>query len=191
MSQARKNVAQRTGELAFPEVDNFPTWEVFTQKNMGDAHIHAGSLSAPDVSLAQQFAREHYGQDQECCSIWVGLRSTILADDGGDDSYEVFVQWSAGDRYVHVGSVDASSGQDAKIKCAEEIVGDKSTFAIWTCPFSQLSRIDGSTDMIWRTTDQQYRLAKGYSKIVRKKWDALRAKKAVDKYQEEDLKETF
>mgnify|MGYP003318714204 CR=1 FL=1 len=119
------------------------------------------------------------------------MRSTILADDGGEDSYEVFVQWNAGDRHVHVGSVVASNGKDARTKCKEEIVGDKSTYAIWTCPFSQLSRIDDSTDMIWRTTDQRYRLAKGYSKIVRKKWDALRTEKAVDKYQEEDLKDTF
>ena len=46
--------------------------------------------------------------------------------------------------------------------------------------------------MIWReTTDQNYRLAKGYSRVVRQKWDAIRAKEAVDTYQEEDLKDTY
>jgi len=46
--------------------------------------------------------------------------------------------------------------------------------------------------MIWReTTDQGYRLPRGYSRVVRQKWDELRAKQAVDTYQEEDLKETF
>ena len=45
--------------------------------------------------------------------------------------------------------------------------------------------------MIWRSTDQSYRLAKGYSKIVRQKWDAIRASKDVDEYQKEDLKDTF
>ena len=191
VSHARKHVTENTGDLTFPEVENFPIWEVFTQKKESDVHIHAGSLSAPDASLAQQFAREHYGQDQECSSIWLCLRSAFISCEGESGSYELFVRWSAGDRYVHVGNAQASSGQDAKIKCNEKFVGERSTHSIWVCPFSQLSRIDGKTDMIWRTTDQQYRLAKGYSKVVRKKWDALRSEKAVDKYQEEDLKETF
>jgi len=191
LSQARKNVVERTGDLTFPEVDGFPIWEVFTQKKKSDMHIHAGSLSAPDASFAQQFAREHYGQDQECASLWVCLRSAFVTDRGKADSYEVFVQWKSGDRYVHVGSVQASSGTDAKAKGIEAFAGKRSTCSIWTCPFSELTRIDGETEMIWRTTDQQYRLARGYSKVVRKKWEALRSKKMVDTYQDEDLKETY
>ena len=64
LSPARRNPPEQTGNLSFPEVDSFPIWEVFTQKKPTNEHVHAGSLSAPDASLAQQFAREHYGQDQ-------------------------------------------------------------------------------------------------------------------------------
>ncbi len=192
LSKARTNVPLVSGELTTKEVGGFPVWEVFTQKKEPDAHLHAGSLSAPDASFAQQFAREHYGQDQECTSLWVGLREIFTCDTGGLETYEVFVQWKAGDKHEHVGEVEAASGAEAKIKGAEQFVGDKTNCSMWVAPISKLTKINSATDMIWReTTKQEYRLAKGYSRIVRQKWDALRAKKAVDAYQEEDLKDTF
>ena len=192
LSKARTNVPLATGELQTSEVDAFPVWEVFTQKKEGDAHLHAGSLSAPDASFAQQFAREHYGQDQECVSMWVGLRNTFIAKDGESETYEVFVRWKAGGRHEHVGEVEAGNGAEAKNKCTEQFAREKEFYTIWTAPISKLTKIDGATDMIWReTTDQGYRLPRGYSRIVRQKWDALRAEQAVNTYQEEDLKETF
>jgi len=122
LSEARTNVPDVTGELHSTEVDNFPIWEVFTQKKDGDIHLHAGSLSAPDASFAQHFAREHYGQDQECVNMWVGLRNTFLSEDGGNETYELFVQWAAGDRHEHVGEVEACNGAEAREKCREMFV---------------------------------------------------------------------
>ena len=192
MTSPRINPPKQTGDLSFPEVDSFPIWEVFTQKRPTKEHVHAGSLSAPDASLAQQFAREHYGQDQICVSLWVGERDSFKSLGGDKETYEVFVQKDAGNRHEHVGSVDAINGKDAREKCKEQFIKDNAFCTIWACPLSKLSKIESSIDMIWReTTDQSYRLAKGYSKIVRQKWDALRASKAVDAYQSEDLKETF
>ena len=192
LSKARSNVPVVSGELTTKEVPPFPIWEVFTQKKTGDIHLHSGSLSAPDASFAQQFAREHYGQDQECVSIWIGLRDTFLSTDGKSEVYELFVQWKSGGRHEHVGEVEAGNGTEAKNKCVEQCINSKTYCTIWTAPISKLTKIDGTVDMIWRTsTDQNYRLAKGYSRVVRQKWDAIRAGAAVDTYQEEDLKETF
>ena len=192
LSEARKNLSATSGELKTNEVEGFPIWEVFTKKKDGDIHLHAGSLSAPDASFAQHFAREHYGQDQMCVSLWVALRETCKTDQGEDETYEVFVQWSAGSKHQHVGEVEAGNGTEARSKCQEQFAGDKPFCSIWACPISKLTKIDGTADMIWReTTDQSYRLASGYSRVVRKKWESLRASKAVDKYQEEDLKDTF
>jgi ring-1,2-phenylacetyl-CoA epoxidase subunit PaaB len=191
MTSPRINPPKQTGDLSFPEVDSFPIWEVFTQKKPTKEHIHAGSLSAPDASLAQQFAREHYGQDQVCISLWVGTRSDFLAVDGKQDTYELFVQWESGDRHIHIGTVEASNGQDAKSKCESQFLDDKPFFSVWSISASDLTVIDEKDNLIWRTTDQTYRLASGYSRVVRKKWDAIREAEAVDAYQEEDLKDTF
>ena len=191
MTSPRINPPKQTGDLSFPEVDSFPIWEVFTQKRPTKEHVHAGSLSAPDASLAQQFAREHYGQDQVCISLWVGTRSDFLAVDGKQDTYELFVQWKSGDRHIHIGTVEASNGQDAKSKCESQFLDDKPFFSVWSISASDLTVIDEKDNLIWRTTDQTYRLASGYSRVVRKKWDAIREAEAVDAYQEEDLKDTF
>ena len=191
MTSPRINPPKQTGDLSFPEVDSFPIWEVFTQKRPTKEHVHAGSLSAPDASLAQQFAREHYGQDQVCISLWVGARSDFLAVDGKQDTYELFVQWEPGDRHIHIGTVEASNGQDAKSKCESQFLDDKPFFSVWSISASDLTVIDEKDNLIWRTTDQTYRLASGYSRVVRKKWDAIREAEAVDAYQEEDLKDTF
>jgi ring-1,2-phenylacetyl-CoA epoxidase subunit PaaB len=191
MTSPRINPPKQTGDLSFPEVDSFPIWEVFTQKRPTKEHVHAGSLSAPDASLAQQFAREHYGQDQVCISLWVGTRSDFLAVDGKQDTYELFVQWESGDRHIHIGTVEASNGQDAKSKCESQFLDDKPFFSVWSIGVSVLTVIDEKDSLIWRTTDQTYRLASGYSRVVRKKWDAIREAEAVDAYQEEDLKDTF
>ena len=194
LSEARSNAVakSKTGELTSDEVEGYQIWEIFTQKKDGDIHLHAGSLSAPDASLAQMFAREHYGQDQVCKSLWVGEREAFQSDGGENETYEVFVQKDAGSRHEHVGCVDAKNGKEARDACKEKFIKDIAFYTIWACPLSRLSKIETSIDMIWReTTDQSYRLAKGYSKVVRQKWEALRASKAVDKYQSEDLEETF
>lgn len=191
MTSPRINPPKQTGDLSFPEVDGFPIWEVFTQKRLTKEHVHAGSLSAPDASLAQQFAREHYGQDQICVSLWVGTRSDFLAVDGKQDMYELFVQWESGDRHIHIGTAEASNGQDAKSKCESQFLDSKPFFSVWSIGSSDLTTIDEKDNLIWRTTDQTYRLASGYSRVVRKKWDAIREAEAVDAYQEEDLKDTF
>lgn len=194
LSEARSNALAKsnTGELQSKEVEGFQVWEVFTQKKENDIHLHAGSLSAPNASFAQQFAREHYGQDQECVSLWVGERASFKSYDGKKGTYEVFTQKDAGSRHEHAGQVDASNGKDAREKCKEQLVKDKPCYSVWACPLSKLTKVHSEENMIWReTTDQAYRLAKGYSRIVRQKWDALRASKAVDQYQSEDLKDTF
>lgn len=192
LSESRTNVPEAKGDLQTTEDHTFPIWEVFTKKKGSAMHIHAGSLSAPDAELAQCFAREHYGQDQPCVSMWVALRDSLHAKDGNNESYELFVQWSAGLRHEHVGEVNACSGKEARDTCKELFCAEKKFFTIWSCPNSTITKIDGETDMIWReTTDQSYRLARGYSKVVRQKWEALRASKAVDDYQSEDLEDTF
>ena len=40
-------------------------WEVFRQERKGQAFQHAGSLSAPDRTFAEEYAREFYGRRAE------------------------------------------------------------------------------------------------------------------------------
>jgi len=129
-SKIRKDVPIKEGDLDFEPEGDSKTFEVFIQVDQGKRHEHAGHVDAPTPDLALQYAREHYGQDQPCVSIWIVERE-------------------------------------------------------------QITRTNPDTDLIWRTTDQSYRLARGYGREVRKKWEAVRATEDVDEYQKDDLKEAF
>jgi phenylacetate-CoA oxygenase PaaH subunit len=52
-------------------------FEVFRQERRGQAFAHAGSLDAPDVELAETWAREQYGRRQESEALWVVPRDAV------------------------------------------------------------------------------------------------------------------
>ena len=79
------------------------------------------------------------------------------------------------------GATPAGAEAGAKAATAAEL---------WAVP---VERIEATTDqdLIWRHTDQSYRLARGYGKTVRAKWEQVREQQAVREYEKEDLKESF
>jgi ring-1,2-phenylacetyl-CoA epoxidase subunit PaaB len=52
-------------------------YEVFRQEKKGAAFAHAGSVSAPDATFAEAFAREQYGRRQESEALWVVPRDAV------------------------------------------------------------------------------------------------------------------
>jgi phenylacetate-CoA oxygenase PaaH subunit len=61
-------------------------FEVFRQEKKGAAFAHAGSVSAPDVTFAEAFAREQYGRRQESRALWVVPRGAVHEiDDFADE----------------------------------------------------------------------------------------------------------
>jgi phenylacetate-CoA oxygenase PaaH subunit len=53
-------------------------WEVFRQERKGQAFQHAGSLSAPDRTFAEEYAREFYGRRAESVALWIVPREAVL-----------------------------------------------------------------------------------------------------------------
>ncbi len=52
-------------------------YEVFRQERKGQPFQHAGSVSAPDASFADVYAREQYGRRGESAALWVVPRDAI------------------------------------------------------------------------------------------------------------------
>jgi ring-1,2-phenylacetyl-CoA epoxidase subunit PaaB len=52
-------------------------YEVFRQEAEGEPLRHAGSVDAPDETLAIQYAREVYSRRGEALRLWVVPRSAI------------------------------------------------------------------------------------------------------------------
>lgn len=63
---------------------NSQLWEVFIRSRNGLAHRHAGSLHAPDATLALQAARDLFTRRGEGLSLWVVPSAAIIASDPAD-----------------------------------------------------------------------------------------------------------
>ena len=49
----------------------WPLWEVFVQLEGGEPHSHAGSVRAPDQTMAVQNARDVYSRRGKVVNLWV------------------------------------------------------------------------------------------------------------------------
>ncbi len=199
LSKIRDNVQPTAGDLSTPPEGDLAPWVIFTQLKRGGPYIYAGWLDAVDAAMALQFAREHYGQDQECVSIRAIPRGAITGTEpeyaprdsaGGVTrrSWTVFVQKRSGDPYVSIGTVEAA-GAAAALEAARSFArGGPSS--IWVAPKEAIAET-AEDEVIWRLTDRTYRLARGYSALVRDKWHQVRSDRDLREYEKDDLKESF
>jgi phenylacetate-CoA oxygenase PaaH subunit len=211
MSKIRQNLAiagapggapsAAGGDLAAPPEGDLAPFVVFTQLRAGAPHEYAGWLDAADGAMALMFAREHYGRDQECTSIWAIPRGAICGTDpehappagsssGPARAYRVFVHEKAGDRFQSAGTVSAASGAEALRAALAGAGGTGAAVRTWVVPEDAIVAT-GAGEVVWPLSDQSYRLARGYSKDVRRKWEQVREQRAIAEYEKEDLKEVF
>ena len=61
------------------EGHDWPLWEVFVRPKRGLAHVHSGSLHAPDAEMALRNARDLYTLRGEGVSLWVVRAADITA----------------------------------------------------------------------------------------------------------------
>lgn len=113
----------------------------------------------------------------------------VPADGAELKAYEVFVQLERGKPHVYAGSVDAPDDELALLFAREHYGRDQPCVQIWVVPREAIRRTDYDKDVVFRLTDQSYRLARGYN--VGEKWRKFRDARAVAEYQKEDLKEYF
>jgi ring-1,2-phenylacetyl-CoA epoxidase subunit PaaB len=87
---------------------NWPQWEVFVRSTRGLSHVHAGSLHAPDETMALRNARDLFTRRNEGTSVWVVPSAAITASD--PDSKGGYFQSSSGKNYRHATYYTASEG---------------------------------------------------------------------------------
>jgi ring-1,2-phenylacetyl-CoA epoxidase subunit PaaB len=210
-----------------PTGDLLP-YVIFTQLKVNGPYIYAGWLEAADDAMAMAFAKEHYGQDQECVSVMAIRREHITSSDGlygdgiegardrgtsvgnrersrfgggsthpptpslggrGSTAFRVFTQKKAGDLWLEAGKIEAVTPQAAIDAAKASLKMAQSAHAIWAVAEPNVISTHG--DLVWRHTDQSYRLARGYGRVVRAKWTQFRDEKSLAEYEKEDLKEGF
>ncbi|GGF11767.1 1,2-phenylacetyl-CoA epoxidase subunit PaaB [Subtercola lobariae] len=79
--------------------EEWPLWEVFVRSSRGLSHVHAGSLHAPDETMAVRNARDLYTRRNEGVSVWVVRASDITASD--PDAKGAFFESPQGKDFRH------------------------------------------------------------------------------------------
>jgi ring-1,2-phenylacetyl-CoA epoxidase subunit PaaB len=88
--------------------ETWPLWEVFIRSSRGLAHVHAGSLHAPDAVMAVRNARDLYTRRGEGVSVWVVPSSAITASDV--DARGAFFESAEGKEFRHATYYTDSEG---------------------------------------------------------------------------------
>ena len=74
-------------------------WEVFVRPRRGLAHVHAGSIHAPDAAMALRNARDVFTRPQEGVSVWVVPSAQVTAS--SPDEQDSFFDPAADKAYRH------------------------------------------------------------------------------------------
>jgi ring-1,2-phenylacetyl-CoA epoxidase subunit PaaB len=90
------------------EREVWPMWEVFVRADRGLSHVHAGSLHAPDATLAIRNARDLYTRRGEGVSIWVVPAESITTSD--PDAKGAFFESPSGKNFRHAAYYTRSEG---------------------------------------------------------------------------------
>src|SRR5699024_2183407 len=86
----------------------WPLWEVFVRSSRGLSHVHAGSLHAPDDTMALRNARDLYTQRTEGPSVWVVPSESNASSD--PDSKGGFFESPQGKSFRHATYYTKSEG---------------------------------------------------------------------------------
>ena len=100
----------------------------------------------------------------------------------------VFTQKRRGDIHVETAALRAPDSSTALSRAVAS--HGNGTVQVRVVPRDRIDTTEPD-QLIWRTHDQTYRLARGYSKAVRAKWDAVRKLEDVDEYTKEDIEHHF
>ncbi|MEZ4824881.1 MAG: 1,2-phenylacetyl-CoA epoxidase subunit PaaB [Bacteroidia bacterium] len=94
-------------ETPYEEEDKlqWQTYEVFTQQERGQQHVHTGSVHAPNAEMALVLAKEQFGRREQCANIWVVKSRDIHAT-----SYE------DSDMFLHAFDKNYREGNGYKVK---------------------------------------------------------------------------
>jgi phenylacetate-CoA oxygenase PaaH subunit len=55
-------------------------FEVFSQQEPAGPFVHAGSVAAPDIDFARQFARNSFSRREESARLWIVPREAITEE---------------------------------------------------------------------------------------------------------------
>jgi ring-1,2-phenylacetyl-CoA epoxidase subunit PaaB len=162
-------------------LDQFGTFEVFVQAKVAKPFQHEGAVHAPNLEMAYVLAKETFTRRFTCVSIYVvdtrnvfvspiteGNQSAyelISRNDSGSEkmTFEIYHLPKRGKQHVHVGSVIASSPEDAMCRAKDSFGAGKIIYNIWTIENDKIRFTSAEEQDLWNTLpEKKFRDASDY-----------------------------
>ncbi|MGK7391718.1 MAG: phenylacetic acid degradation b [Candidatus Cyclobacteriaceae bacterium M2_1C_046] len=160
-------------EVKKKELDQFETYEVFTQLKEKQPLNHAGIVHSPDLEMAFILAKEQYSRRLMCAGLAVvrtdhvhvsaytdgdkNAYDTIIpvaSKEGEEDAYQVFHLKKRGKQHVHAGTVMAHNPEEA-FEEAKNSLGDQLVYNVWVIATSDFRFSDEEEKVIWSTLNEK------------------------------------
>ena len=153
-------------------LDQLSTYEVFVQPKEGKPFQHEGIVHAPDLEMAFILAKESLTRRFQCVSIFVTDTRNIttsvttegdvnvydlisdVGSTGTNKKYEIFHLVKRGKQHVHVGTVEASSPEEAQWE-AKKKLGVTKVYNVWTVPTSAIRFTTSTEKDLWNTLPEK------------------------------------
>lgn len=163
-------------------LDQLGTFEVFVQPKDGKPFQHEGIVHAPNLEMAFVLAKETFTRRFTCVSIYVTdtrsvyvspltegtqnayeLIHDVPAQPGEKTSYEIFHLLKRGKQHQHVGTVEASTPQEAMIEAKKIFMTDKMVNNVWAIRTSDIRYTTPEEKELWLTLpEKKFRDASDY-----------------------------
>lgn len=163
-------------------LDQFETYEVFVQEKENKAYQHEGVVHAPNEEMAFLFAKEQFSRRGSCTGMAVckteNLKVTPTTDNGKNvydefepkgselgeyEKYEIFHLFRRGKQHRHIGSIEASSLDEAFNKSKAIYNNDKTVLNVWIAKTDDILFVNENYRDIWYTlSEKQFRDATAY-----------------------------
>ncbi|MEM1408345.1 MAG: phenylacetic acid degradation b [Bacteroidota bacterium] len=164
-------------------LDQLGTYEVFSQLREAKPYFHVGPVHAPNCEMAFLFAKEQFSRRQTCTGLFVvetrNIKVSIFTEGedtvynyiedflgepkGGNESYELFHLKKRGKQHEHIGTIEASSAEEALSMVKPEFINDKPVYNLWIIKTADIEFSQNEDKIIWDTLpDKKFRDAIAY-----------------------------
>ena len=163
-------------------LDQFGTFEVFVQPKEGKSFQHEGIVHAPNLEMAYVLAKEAFTRRFTCVSLYVvDTRNVYVSPmtEGENNSYdfiedkpetvgvkvsfEIYHLAKRGKQHIHVGTVTATSPQEAMVSAKAEFNTGKVVYNVWVIPTDAIRFTTEEEKELWITLpEKKFRDASDY-----------------------------
>jgi ring-1,2-phenylacetyl-CoA epoxidase subunit PaaB len=163
-------------------LDQFGTYEVFVQPKEGKPFQHEGAVHAPNLEMAYVLAKETFTRRFTCVSLYVvdtrnvyvspmtenttnayDLIPQVISQPGEKVSFEIYHLARRGKQHVHVGSVNATTPNEAMSLAKTQFTKEKIVYNVWAIRTSEIRFTLQEEKDLWITLpEKKFRDAADY-----------------------------